>query len=66
MKIYLNGEDINLEHSITVEKLLELYNIDKNKVAIERNMEILNRSEYQSVSLNEGDKLEVIHFIGGG
>ena len=66
MKITLNGEEIVLDKQIKVSNLLEKYSLDKRKIAVERNMEIVPQSSFEEVEINEGDNIEIIHFIGGG
>jgi thiazole synthase len=51
---------------LTVEALLGLLKLDSRKVAVERNLAIVPRSTYAQVSLADGDRLEIVHFIGGG
>ncbi|HEY4266118.1 MAG TPA: sulfur carrier protein ThiS, partial [Micropepsaceae bacterium] len=51
---------------MTVEALLTHLALDPRKVAVERNLEIVPRSTYAAVDLSEGDRLEIVHFIGGG
>ena len=48
------------------EALLAAIGLDTRKVAVERNEEIVPRSTYADVALHEGDRLEIVHFIGGG
>lgn len=67
MKIKLNGEEINLgDELLTVQKLLDVYGIDKRKIALEKNGEIVFRKNYEETNVNDGDNIEIIHFIGGG
>ena len=51
---------------MTVEQLLGKIGLDSRKVAVERNLEIVPKSNYAGISLDDGDRLEIIHFIGGG
>ena len=51
---------------MTVEQLLGEIGLDSRKVAVERNLEIVPKSNYAGISLDDGDRLEIIHFIGGG
>jgi len=51
---------------MTVASLVEKLGLDARKVAIERNLEIVPRSTYASVALAEGDRLEIVNFVGGG
>ena len=66
MQVTINGESRLLDGSLTVEGLLADLGIDQRKVAVERNLEIVPKSAYGATSLGEGDKLEIVHFIGGG
>jgi thiazole synthase len=66
MHITLNGESHNLEAPMTVAGLLGELGLDTKKVAVERNLEIVPKSTYSDVDLADGDRLEVVHFIGGG
>ena len=62
----LNGEHKHLPAPLTVAGLLDRLGLDRRKVAVERNEEIVPRSLYDATELAEGDQLEVVHFIGGG
>jgi sulfur carrier protein len=64
--ISVNGEPRQMPQGATVAALLAAIGLDTRKVAVERNEEIVPRSTYSSVVLHEGDKLEIVHFIGGG
>jgi thiazole synthase len=66
MQITINGEAKNLDANLTVEQLLGEIGLDHRKVAVERNLEIVPKSSYPETTLNDGDKLEIVHFIGGG
>src|SRR4051812_50195424 len=66
MQITLNGETRRLDEAQSVRGLLEQLGLDPAKIAVERNLEIVPRSTYGQVALGEGDRLEIVHFIGGG
>jgi len=67
MYLIVNGKRYdNLEDNITMRELLDHLKLPAKKIAIERNREIVSKSTYDSVSLNDGDIIEIIHFIGGG
>ncbi len=66
MKVVINGEERSFSGAMSVEALLGELGIDPRKVAIERNFEIVPKSTYAAVTVAEGDKLEIVHFIGGG
>ncbi len=64
--ITVNGEPRAIAPGDTVAALLRAIGLDTRKVAVERNEEIVPRSTYDSVALTPGDRLEIVHFIGGG
>lgn len=66
MKLFLNGEATNAPDSITVEDLLRRLGAPTRGVAVERNREIVPRSLYGSTRLAEGDRVEIVQFVGGG
>ncbi len=66
MRIQLNGQDHDLPGPMTLAGLVERLGLDARKIAIERNLEIVPRSTYQSTMLDDGDRLEIVNFVGGG
>ena len=65
-KIQLNGRSFKILRGINLNDLLNNLKIQKNKVAIEVNGEIVEKNKYSSRVLNKNDKVEIVHFIGGG
>ena len=66
LRLCLNGEHREFPSPMTVDELLRHLALDPAKVAVERNLEIVPRSTYRAVGLTEGDRLEIVQFIGGG
>ena len=66
LRLSLNGEAREFPSPLTIAALLDHLALDPKKIAVERNLEIVPRSSYEQVGLNEGDRLEIVHFIGGG
>lgn len=66
MQITLNGEPKECPEGITIEKLLDLHNIDKNRTAVELNLQIIPKKEHSTRVLQDSDVLEVVTFVGGG
>jgi thiazole synthase len=66
LNVTVNGELRNFDAPLSVRALLASIGQDPAKVAVERNLEIVPRSQYDAIMVNEGDKLEIVHFIGGG
>ena len=65
-KIQLNGDPYEINVSMSLNELLNKLKIEKNKVAIEVNGEIVQKDKYANLILNKNDKVEIVHFIGGG
>jgi thiazole synthase len=66
MHVTINGEAKTLTRALTVTQLLADCGLDPHKVAVERNLEIVPRSGYDVELVNDGDRIEIVHFIGGG
>lgn len=66
MTITLNGEPFELEAPTTVSGLLAHLAIDSRRVAIEHNLVIVRRALYDATTVNEGDTIEIVNFVGGG
>ncbi|MCY4647885.1 MAG: sulfur carrier protein ThiS [Gammaproteobacteria bacterium] len=64
--IRLNGKEREVAADITVSGLLDELELVPGMVVVERNGEILARESYPDVRLGEGDRLELVHFVGGG
>lgn len=66
MQIQVNGERRGCRSGSTVGDLLRELEINTERVAVELNLEILDRKEFELRGLNEGDRVEILSFIGGG
>ncbi|MCC7260010.1 MAG: sulfur carrier protein ThiS [Alphaproteobacteria bacterium] len=66
MRIMVNGDERNVTHGLSVEGLLAELGLAGKKVAVEHNLAIVPRSTYAELQVAEGDRLEIVHFIGGG
>jgi thiazole synthase len=66
LTVTINGEKRNVDGALSVRDLLSSLGMDPAKIAVERNLEIVPRSQYGAVMVGEGDRLEIVHFIGGG
>lgn len=66
ISITINGEPRRIDHAINLRDLLAGLGLDPAKIAVERNLEIVPRSRYGEVMADEGDRFEIVHFIGGG
>jgi sulfur carrier protein len=68
LTIVLNGQarSFALEGSASIEGLVEELGLKSDRIAIEQNGEIVPRSSWPQAALREGDRLELVHFVGGG
>lgn len=67
MHLIINGEDYDdLPEGLTVSALLAHLKLPEKKIAVERNLQIVPKSTFDTCALSGGDRLEIIHFIGGG
>ena len=65
-KIQLNGKKVSIKSKVTIYELLKKYKLNNKRVAIEHNGIIIPKVNYKKKYLKNNDKLEVVHFIGGG
>jgi sulfur carrier protein len=65
-KIQLNGRKLELKNKHTILTLLKIYKLNSKKIAVELNGKIINRDKYKIVNVKNKDKIEIVHFIGGG
>lgn len=66
MRLTVNGEVREAPDRATLAQFLASLGIEAGKVAVERNLEIAPRSRWAAIGLEEGDRLEIVHFVGGG
>jgi thiamine biosynthesis protein ThiS len=66
MKLIVNGEDREFASVPTVSALLNQLGMKPDRVAVELNRDLVPRERWDTAQLSEGDKLEIVHFVGGG
>ncbi len=66
MTIRLNGEAVDVAGPLTVSALLASLEIDPRRVAVEHNLVVVKRAQYDTTVVNEGDEVEIVNFVGGG
>jgi thiamine biosynthesis protein ThiS len=66
VQLTINGEDRSFQGVADVAALVRALGLDTKKVAVERNLEIVPRSAYGKTPLADGDRIEIVAFIGGG
>jgi sulfur carrier protein len=66
MRLVINGKEQTFENPLTLSQLVEQLGMKGDRVAVELNREIVSRAQWPETSLNDGDQLEIVHFVGGG
>jgi sulfur carrier protein len=67
MTVFVNGKEIMLTRdSNTILSLIERYDLNPMVVIVERNKEIVRKESYEATLLEDGDRIELVHFVGGG
>ncbi len=66
MRIMLNGDSVETADGCTVAALLQQLGISRERVAVELNADIVPKIGYEKQLLSDGDKIEIVHFVGGG
>jgi sulfur carrier protein len=66
MRVHVNGEARELAEASSVEVLLESLRLPRERVAVERNRVIVPRARFAETRLEEGDRVEIVRFVGGG
>jgi thiamine biosynthesis protein ThiS len=66
MFLHINGEQRDFPDGLTVAALVAQLGMKPDRVAVELNLEIVSRAQWDTTTLKNGDKLEVVHFVGGG
>jgi thiamine biosynthesis protein ThiS len=64
--VVVNGEDLDVPVGTTVSALLQKLDLPTQRVAVEHNRRVVPRGEHGAVTLNHGDRLEIVTFVGGG
>ena len=66
MTIFINGEARELEGISTLSALLDAFELPKQRVAVELNRQVIRKQDWVNTQVSENDKIEVVHFVGGG
>jgi sulfur carrier protein len=66
MNVFVNGEPRDVADGATIERLLAALGVDRRRIAVEKNREIVPRAEHATTPLAEGDRVEIVTMVGGG
>lgn len=66
MTITINGEIKELESEVNLSRLLELFSLPSQRVAVELNREVVRKNDWDITIVKDDDRIEIVHFVGGG
>lgn len=66
LQIQINGDTRSFSDGITLLELINQIEMPAQRIAVELNREVVRRSDWETTLLNDGDKVEIVHFVGGG
>lgn len=66
MKVFINGETKEISQQFNLLELLKEFSLPSERIAIELNREVVRKKDWESILINEADKIEIVHFVGGG
>lgn len=66
MKVFINGEARELETNLNLDELLRRFALPDERIAVELNKEVVRKKDWDSVEIKDSDKIEIVHFVGGG
>ncbi len=66
MKVFINGETREIIGELNITGLLRHFSLPQERIAIELNKQVVRKKDWENIKINDADKIEIIHFVGGG
>jgi thiamine biosynthesis protein ThiS len=66
LQVYVNGDSKAFPEGVSLADLIAQLDLPAQRIAVEHNRSVVRRSEWESTLLSEGDRVEIVHFVGGG
>lgn len=66
MRVYLNGEAREFSSPVTLAQLITELDLPPARIAVELNREVVRRNDWDATELRDDDRIEIVHFVGGG
>lgn len=66
MKVFINGEAKEIENDLNLTDLLKHFSLPDQRIAIELNKEVVRKKDWNTIEIKDSDKIEIVHFVGGG
>jgi thiamine biosynthesis protein ThiS len=66
MQVFINGETREIEGEINLNALLKQFSMPEERIAVELNKQVVRKKDWENITIKEADKIEIVHFVGGG
>ncbi len=66
MRVFVNGESREVSGEVSLEGLIEFFSLPRQRIAVEINREVVRKKDWENTRVSEGDRIEIVHFVGGG
>jgi thiamine biosynthesis protein ThiS len=66
MKVFINGETREIESTLNLRELLQKFDLPSERIAVELNREVVRKKDWETIEIRDADKIEIVHFVGGG
>lgn len=66
MKVFINGETKEIKENINLTQLLKSFSLPDERIAVELNKQVVRKKDWENIEINHEDKIEIVHFVGGG
>jgi sulfur carrier protein len=66
MRVFINGEAKEIENDLNLTDLLNHFSLPDERIAIELNKEVVRKKDWETIRVKDADKIEIVHFVGGG
>jgi sulfur carrier protein len=66
VKVFINGETKEISKELNLIDLLEEFSLPTERIAIELNKQVVRKKDWESILVNDADRIEIVHFVGGG
>lgn len=66
MKVFINGETREIEGNLNLRELLRRFDLPAERIAVELNREVVRKKDWETIEIRDADKIEIVHFVGGG
>lgn len=66
MKVFINGETRQIEREVNLSELLEEFLLPQERIAVELNKAVVRKKDWASIRVKDADRIEIVHFVGGG